>query len=795
MSKAQEKKEEKPKLPEQELSEEDKEKKANFDMMVERLQDNDQSISKTALDKLSEEVQSAASSITSVKFLNPHYQTIKDFFAKCREGQFKQELADLLSVLGITMSEEGSFDALNFALLGTKQDLSKWGGEYLRSLSGEVGERKKTLEEGDNSLDFLIDTISKYFMEHHEESEAVDLLIEVDQISKLIPVANDHNYKRVCQYLKSCGPYAADQEDMEAVYTTTYEIYMKLKQYTDALLVAQKLNKQEFINRTMEECQDPVVKRQLCIMLGRARSNWETEDEDLQQIISCEKLSEYFKSLGKELDVLKPKEPEKVFKSHLEDKKPDEAALESHKVNLSITYANQFINCGFGTDTIMLNEEEEKKEGEDQWVWKNKDSGQTAAAASVGMLVLWDIDEGFSVIDKYMESTNDLIRAGAYMAVGLVNSGIRNENDPVFALLSDKLGEGTEFEKIGALMGLSFTYAGTCREDLLEIITPMILDGDNSIELVSVAAMVAGFIFQGSCDENCVSTITQTLMERDPSDLDSPHARYLALGLGLLFFGKQDQAEAVQLALSVIDHPIKRYIEILVEGCAYASTGNVLKIQEMLHIISDEVKVAEDDKNKNHFQSVAVLSLALIAFGDDIGQDMCRRVLNHAIHYGESEIKQAIPLALGLLGITKPQSAYDTLSKLAYDSDQKVAINALLSLGIIYSGTNNSRLAGSLRTLASYYNKEPNALFMVRIAQGISHMGKGLVNIQPIHSDKFLQNNLGLGGILALFLSTTAQDDLFFKRMHVTLNYLVFSMYPRMMITLDKDMNQVKIPV
>ena len=91
-------------------------------------------------------------------------------------------------------------------------------------------------------------------------------------------------------------------------------------------------------------------------------------------------------------------------------------------MNLSITYANAFINAGYGNDTLML------KEGEgDNWIWENKDFGQAAASASVGMLLLWDIDEGFSTIDKYMESNNDLIKAGSYMALGLVNSGIKNE--------------------------------------------------------------------------------------------------------------------------------------------------------------------------------------------------------------------------------------------------------------------------------------------------------------------------------------------------------------------------------
>lgn len=97
------------------------------------------------------------------------------------------------------------------------------------------------------------------------------------------------------------------------------------------------------------------------------------------------------------------------------------------------------------------------------------------------MLLLWDIDEGLGQIDKYMDRREHHIVAGAYMGVGLTNCGITNECDPVCAILVDKL-ENSENStlKIGALMGLSFTYAGSARADLLEAISPIILDSGNS---------------------------------------------------------------------------------------------------------------------------------------------------------------------------------------------------------------------------------------------------------------------------------------------------------------------------
>ncbi|MCI28486.1 26S proteasome non-ATPase regulatory subunit 2 A-like, partial [Trifolium medium] len=80
----------------------------------------------------------------------------------------------------------------------------------------------------------------------------------------------------------------------------------------------------------------------------------------------------------------------------------------------------------------------------------------------------------------------------------------------------------------------------------------------------------------------------------------------------------------------------------------------------------------------------------------------------------------------------------DTLSRLSHDTDSEVAMAAVISLGLIGAGTNNARIAGMLRNLSSYYYKDTSLLFCVRIAQGLVHMGKGLVTLNPYHSDRFL---------------------------------------------------------
>ncbi|PPS07989.1 hypothetical protein GOBAR_AA12665 [Gossypium barbadense] len=60
----------------------------------------------------------------------------------------------------------------------------------------------------------------------------------------------------------------------------------------------------------------------------------------------------------------------------------------------------------------------------------------------------------------------------------------------------------------------------------------------------------------------------------------------------------------------------------------------------------------------------------------------------------------------------------------------------VISLGLIGAGTNNARIVGMLRNLLSFYYK-------VRITQGLVHIGKGLLTLNPYHSDRLLCSSPG----------------------------------------------------
>jgi len=118
------------------LSEEDQALKDQLDLYVLRSQDADPGVQKLALESMRQEIRSATSSMTSVpkplKFLRPHYGTLKSYFETMPESELKKYMADILSVLALTMSIEGERESLKYRLLGSEGDIGSWGHEYVR---------------------------------------------------------------------------------------------------------------------------------------------------------------------------------------------------------------------------------------------------------------------------------------------------------------------------------------------------------------------------------------------------------------------------------------------------------------------------------------------------------------------------------------------------------------------------------------------------------------------------------------------------------------------------------------
>uniref|UniRef100_A0A646QHD2 26S proteasome non-ATPase regulatory subunit 2 n=1 Tax=Hemiscolopendra marginata TaxID=943146 RepID=A0A646QHD2_9MYRI len=794
-------------------------------MLVERLTEPNEMLYRPALESLRTQIRASTTSMTSVpkplKFLRPHFSTLKEIYEKMKEDDTKRFCADIVSILAMTLSENR--ECLKYRLLGSKEEIGSWGHEYVRHLAGEIAQEWSELPEKSEEMQArlvkLAEEIVPYNMAHNAEAEACDLLMEIERLDLLDRYVDESAYSRVCLYLVSCVAYVPDPENTNLL-KTSLNIFRKFQCYPEALRLAMMLNDSQLIEEIFTSCKDTILQKQMAFMLGRQQIflhlNEDVEDfDELVEILSNGHLNNHFLSLGRELDIMEPKTPEDIYKTHLEANRPSfgpsGSQVDSARQNLASSFVNGFVNAAFGQDKLLT-------EDGNRWLHKNKEHGMLSAMASLGLILLWDVDGGLTQIDRYLYSSEEYIKSGALMACGIVNCGVRNECDPALALLSDYVLHNSNIMRLGAVVGLGLAYAGSNRSDVLSLLLPVIGDSKSSMEVIGVAALACGLIAVGSCNSDVTSTILQTLMEKSEQDLKDTYSRFLPVGLGLCYLGKQENVEAIIAALEVIPEPFKSMATTMVDICAYAGTGNVLKVQHLLHICSEHYEHAEKDDKKDDKkdkdkdekekkdekvtvdlstqQAVAVLGIALIAMGEDIGSEMAFRTFGHLLRYGEPTIRRAVPLALGLISVSNPKlNILDTLSKFSHDSDTEVAHNAIFALGLVGAGTNNARLAAMLRQLAQFHAKEPNNLFMVRIAQGLTHLGKGTLTLSPYHSDRQLLSTVATGALLATVVAFLDVKTIILGKSHYFLYFLVAAMQPRMLVTFDESLNPLPVSV
>ena len=758
---------------------------------------------------LKHEITTSTSSMTSIprplKFIRLHFQEIKDFYDKYnptneKDNYYKLMLSDLISVILTVINEKDENDKeltiLSYVLTGTKKDTTSWGQEYVRSLCSDIGQEyneRINKDEPINDLLDLVKIIAPYLIKQHCESDAIDLLIEVDCINDIKDFINENNYKKICLYLLSITNYSADTEEYRETLELVYSIYYtKFHQYIDAMRVAIKIGNMLYIKQTFHQCNDLTTKKQLAFILAREGIYLEEEeqyikDSELMEIMRNYKQSEYFRILGKTLELMEPKHPESVFKSHLEDKKSDSKKLESYKINMAYSIASSFINAGFGTEVLLS-----KKDSD--WIFKNKEEGLTCLLAGLGLVNIWDYLEGPGKLYEYAgnKETDIYKRAGRNMGLGISLSNIHDDNDIAVAVLLEELQDKNLNIKISALFGLGLAAAGTQNEKLLNSLLEVFQDFSYGFEVSAFISLALGLIFIGSSNESVFEEIFTILISRNEESkgkiFESPFFVIFVLGMGLICLGKQKDNEGIidtLVTMETFSKEMKDYLKTMLTSFSYAGSGNVARVQELMQIIAKST-----DEVNPKVQSIAVIGCSLIALGEDVGTEMLSRSFNHFLQFGDVNIKRSVSLAMALLNLSNPKvTVIDSLTKFCYDTDKSVAMNAIFSMGLVSSGSNHSRVAGLLRSLASYYYEETNPLFMVRVAQGLLHMGKGIITLDPVYSHKLLINNIGLSGILITLFGFTETEGLMCGKHQFLLYSLALGMKPKLVMTVDEKLH------
>jgi 26S proteasome regulatory subunit N1 len=115
----------------------------------------------------------------------------------------------MLSVLGMTYTDQDRRDTLKYRLLAPSKDIGSWGHEYMRHLALEIGEEQQhRLNQETDGQEPDLDDIKQlaldlvpYFLKHNAEADAVDLLSELEMITDIPQYLDENTYSRVCLYM------------------------------------------------------------------------------------------------------------------------------------------------------------------------------------------------------------------------------------------------------------------------------------------------------------------------------------------------------------------------------------------------------------------------------------------------------------------------------------------------------------------------------------------------------------------------------------------------------------------
>ena len=165
------------------------------------------------------------------------------------------------------------------------------------------------------------------------------------------------------------------------------------------------------------------MKKQLAFLLVRNQIWFNPGPDESPEIDDCLRnlsLSTHFVHLATELGVKEAKSPEDIYKSHLENTRPGLAGgVDSARMNLASSFVSGFVNAGMKEDKLGMTGKQVEKDGKTtietggSWIWKNKDMGKTllrlslmigmlSAAASLGWLYLWDVEDSINHIDPFL---------------------------------------------------------------------------------------------------------------------------------------------------------------------------------------------------------------------------------------------------------------------------------------------------------------------------------------------------------------------------------------------------------
>ncbi|KAJ2859360.1 proteasome regulatory particle base subunit [Coemansia aciculifera] len=437
----------------------------------------------------------------------------------------------------------------------------------------------------------------------------------------------------------------------------------------------------------------------------------------------------------------------------------------------AVTFANAFMHAGTTVDNFLRDNLE--------WLSRASNWSKFSATAALGVIHHGHVNHGFNLLQPYLpeglSSVSPYSEGGAFFALGLIHAC--HGTDKVISYLRDALvlfsGPTAEILQHGACLGLGTAGMGSGGEDVGQALLS-VLYTDSAIA-GEAAALGLGMVMMGSNNEAVLKEMLLYAKETEHEKI----IRALAVGIGLIVFGRKQEADPLIERLLDEEDPLLRLGAVHAITMAYCGTGDNGAIRKLLHLAVSDVK---DDVRR---AAVTGLGFVLLRSPEQVPRmvELLSQSFNPHVRAGA-----ALALGIACAG-SGSKKAVVILEPMLKDSVDFVVEAACVSLAFILIQQNEAydpKVADVRKrysTLIEAKHGEGVTKFGAAISQGIIDAGGRNVTIELTSGD----GQLNMAACAGMLLFT--QFWYWFPLAH----FLALTFKPTALIAVNKNLRLPKL--
>eukprot|EP01130_Rhizamoeba_saxonica_P016474 TRINITY_DN7623_c0_g1_i1.p1 TRINITY_DN7623_c0_g1~~TRINITY_DN7623_c0_g1_i1.p1 ORF type:complete len:959 (+),score=269.00 TRINITY_DN7623_c0_g1_i1:39-2879(+) len=339
---------------------------------------------------------------------------------------------------------------------------------------------------------------------------------------------------------------------------------------------------------------------------------------------------------------------------------------------------NAFVHCGTTRDTFLQKNLE--------WLSRALNWSKFTTTAALGVIHKGHLKEAMNVLDPYLPkpgvTQSPYIEGGSLFGLGLIHA---NHGEKISSYLLQQLRnidaipneqqdgimdseQRKEIVQHGAALGLGVAAMASHDDDTVKALLSLLLHQDSAV--AGEAAGVAIGLVKLGCGEN---ESIEAMMNFAHTCQHEKIIRGLSLGLALMMYNREEEADPLIDIMNADADPIIRYGAQFMIGLAYCGSANNKAISKLLHVAVSDVN---DDVRR-----AAVICLGFVLFRQP--EQVPRMVSLLAVSYNP-HVRYGAAMALGIAcaGSGLPE-AIELLTPLLDDAVPFVKQGAFIAMAMV----------------------------------------------------------------------------------------------------------------